>query len=59
MVAFDPKERPSIEEILNDEWMKEIQNLPDNELKRLKIKEFKEREKLILLSKKKKNDIIS
>ena len=59
MVAFDPKERPSIEEILNDEWMKEIQNLPDNELKRLKIEEFKEREKLILLSKKKKNDIIS
>ena len=59
MVAFNPKERPSIEEILNDEWMKEIQNLSDNELKRLKIEEFKEREKLILLSKKKKNDIIA
>ena len=55
MVAFNPKERPSIEEILNDEWMKEIQNLSDNELKKLKIKEFKEREKLILLSKKKKD----
>ena len=55
MVAFNPKERPSIEEILNDEWMKEIQNLSNSELKKLKIEEFKEREKLILLSKKKKD----
>ena len=27
MVAFNPNERPTIDEILNDEWMQEINNL--------------------------------
>ena len=31
MVAFKPSERPSIEEILNSEWLKEINNLNQEE----------------------------
>ena len=48
MVAFNPKERPSIEDILNDKWMKEVEDLSEDELRRVKVEEFKEREETIL-----------
>lgn len=50
MVAFNPKERPSIDEILNDKWFDEINNLTNDEREKLKdelIYEFKQREKII------------
>ena len=34
MVAYDPNERPTIEEIYNDEWMKEIRDLDDTEFQK-------------------------
>ena len=33
MVSFNPKQRPKIEEIYNHEWLKEIRDLNDEELK--------------------------
>ena len=33
MVSFNPDERPSIEEILKDPWMKEINDLNESEYK--------------------------
>jgi serine/threonine protein kinase len=47
MVACAPKKRPSIEEIYNHEWMKEIRDLNDEELEKYNqelINEFKSRE---------------
>ena len=47
MVSFNPKERPTIEEIYNDEWMKEIRDLNEEEFKVYEnelIKELKKRE---------------
>ena len=47
MVSFNPKERPTIEEIYNDEWMKEIKDLNEEEFKTYEnelIKELKKRE---------------
>ena len=47
MVAFNPDERPTIQEILNGEWMKDIINLSEDEFKKMKqelTKELKERE---------------
>ena len=44
MVSFSPNKRPSVKEILKYEWMKEIQNLSEDEIKRLKTEEFKRRE---------------
>ena len=47
MVAFNPKERPNIDEILKDKWFNEINNLTDDERQKLKdklIKEFQQRE---------------
>ena len=35
MVAFNPNERPTIEEILNSEWMQEINNLNEAQLNAL------------------------
>ena len=35
MVAFEPKERPTIEEILKSEWMQEINNLNEAQLNAL------------------------
>ena len=35
MVAFDPKERPSLQEIFESDWMKEINNLKGEQLKQL------------------------
>ena len=42
MVSFNPEERPTIEEILNDEWMKEINVLNKEEFEKLEneIKEW-------------------
>ena len=31
MVAFNPAQRPTIDQILNDEWMQEINNLNDEQ----------------------------
>ena len=50
MVAYDPNERPTIEEIYNDEWMKEIRDLNKKELENCQkelIKELKIRETLM------------
>jgi len=44
MVSFNPKERPTIEEIYNDKWLKEIRDLNEEELKAYEkelIDEFK------------------
>ena len=52
MVAYEPSERPSIKEILNDPWMKEIKDLNDEENKKLEKKVY---EKFLELEKKIKN----
>jgi serine/threonine protein kinase len=47
MVAFEPSERPTIKEILNHDWMKEVSNLNEEEFKQYEedlISELKERE---------------
>ena len=54
MVAFNPNQRPTIQEILNGEWMKEIINLSEDEFKKKRqelTKELKKREDKILLQK--------
>ena len=54
MIAYEPKERPSIDEIINGEWMKDIRGLSENQYESLRkdvIKEFKEREEIILSNK--------
>ena len=48
MVAYNPDERPTIEEIYNHEWMKEIRDLNEEEFEEYEkdlIKELKSREK--------------
>ena len=35
MVAYDPQQRPTIDEILNDPWMQEINNLNNDEINAL------------------------
>ena len=50
MVAYDPNKRPTIEEILKGDWMKEITNLKKDEFIKYEqnlIKEFKEREDIM------------
>ena len=50
MVAYNPKERPTIEQVLNDEWFKDITNLKDEEFKKYEqdlISKLKEREEII------------
>ena len=47
MISFNPDERPSIEEILKDPWMKEINDLKEEEYNLLEkevIEDFKRRE---------------
>ena len=54
MVAYDPNERPTIEEILDDAWFKEITNLKEDKFKTYEenlIKELKEREDMITKAK--------
>jgi len=51
MISFKPEERPSIEEILKDPWMNEINALNENELKELEkevFADFKEREQAVI-----------
>ena len=51
MVSFNPDERPSIEEILKDPWMKEINDLNESEYKILEkevFEDFIEREKKVI-----------
>ena len=55
MVAFSPKDRPSIDEILNGEWLKEIKELEGdekklNELELEMYQDFLERESIIMKS---------
>lgn len=50
MVAFNPDKRPTLEDILQDEWMKEIINLKEEEFKVYEqnlITELKKREGII------------
>jgi len=50
MVSFRPQERPTIEDIFNDDWMKEIRDLSKEELNELESKireEFLEREQKV------------
>ena len=47
MVAYDPNERPTIEQILNSEWMQDIKNLNHEQMENLEKEvreEFKNRE---------------
>jgi len=51
MVAYNPDERPTIEEILNDPWMKEVKDLNEQEMKDLEkevFEDFKEREQAVI-----------
>lgn len=50
MVSYRPEERPSIDQILNDEWFNEIRNLNENQLNDLETEirdEFSKREKIV------------
>ena len=50
MVAFEPSERPTINEILNHDWMREVSNLNEEEFKQYEedlISELKEREEYL------------
>ena len=50
MVSYIPEERPTIEEILNDDWFNEIKNLNNEQLDNLDkeiIEEFKQREIIV------------
>ena len=50
MISFRPEERPTIKEILNDEWFKEIRDLNNEQLKELEkeiLDEFLKRESVI------------
>ena len=54
MVAYNPKERPTIEEMYNDEWMKEINDLNEKEFEKYEkdlIKELRAREDIININK--------
>ena len=54
MVSYNPKERPTIEQILNDDWLKDIKNLKEEEFKKYEqelVSELKEREEIINVSK--------
>ena len=37
IVSFDPKNRPTIEEILNNNWLKEIKDLEEKDIKNLEL----------------------
>ena len=44
MVAYKPIERPTLEQILNDEWMKEIKNINEKDIELEIYEDFIERE---------------
>lgn len=51
MVAFDPNERPGIDQILNHNWFKEIINLSESEYMNIRnevIEELRQRKEIIL-----------
>ena len=51
LVAFNPKERPTIEEIFNSSWLKEIKGIKEEELKNYEkefINELKKREEILI-----------
>lgn len=53
MVSYNPKERPTIEQILNDDWLKEITNLKEEEFKKYEqalVSELKKREEMFNIS---------
>ena len=53
MISFNPDERPSIEEVFNHPWMKEVMNMNETELKELQkdvFNDFEKREKTIISS---------
>ena len=55
MVAFDPNERPSISQILNHNWFKEIINLSEIQYMNIRseiTEELKKRKEIILSQKK-------
>lgn len=57
MISDNPNERPTIDEILNDTWMQEINNLTTEQLNNLEleiIEAFHERENLVLDQRKQK-----
>ena len=58
MIAYEPNERPSIEKILSDPWMKEIKDLNEEEKKKLEKKVY---EKFVELDKEvsKKNETLN
>ena len=35
MVAFEPNERPTVDEVLTDQWMQEVNDLNDDQLNAL------------------------
>ena len=50
MISYNPKERPTIEDIFKSDWMKEIQDMNEEELDKLELeveKEFLNLEKII------------
>ena len=54
MVSYNPNERPTIEQVLNDDWLKDITNLKEEEFKiyeHVLNSELKEREEIIKLLK--------
>ena len=54
LVAFNPKERPTIEDILNNDWFKEMNNLSEEQFKKYEeemINELKKNEELLNLIK--------
>jgi len=36
MVAYNPDKRPTLEQILNSDWLKEVSNLTEDEEKKIK-----------------------
>jgi hypothetical protein len=60
MVSFFPKERPTIEEIFQSDWLKEIRGMKDEKLKELENEvreEFLKRESILNDAKKKNKEI--
>ena len=51
MINFNPDERPSVSEILDDPWMKEVKDLNQDQFHALEnevLKDFQNREKLVI-----------
>ena len=53
MIAYNPKNRPTIDEILKDKWFEEINNMTSDQLKKyekkIKLKEQIMKKKILLL----------